>query len=533
MRERIRNWLYTHPVAMWVYPIGMMLTVLAFFSASITEGSYIWGFLCVLILLCYAFRPNSSLHSLTTENSGVCRKLFTLLVALVTIAACTLPMDMLPLWNGEVPEHRNQYELMAENILEGRLDFAYGDEDALLELENPYDPDERNQAGVWYHWDHAYYDGHYYMYFGIVPVFLTFLPYRIITGMPLTTYHATQIFTAVSIAGIFVLFSLLAKLFFKKLPYSVYLLLSVAFSVMSIWYAIAEPALYCTAITAAIALEIWSLYFFIRAVWGEQKENRQLLFAGIGALLGALVFGCRPPIAIANLAVIPMLTVFLRQRKFTLKLLGKLVLAALPYVAVAAGLMLYNYARFDDPFEFGQKYQLTVADQSQYSIVFDTETNLRIVNDTLMNLFGIGTLGEEFPYLYPSSVFYNFPILLLLCIGMFQPRVIKTMKRTRLFPLLLGLLAAVLVISAMDILWTPYLLERYRMDIYFLMGIACFAVVGIWYRCSTKKQQKRISGAAAVLSVATICSAYLLCVSTIGVYYLDVVKDIANTLHLS
>ena len=133
---------------------------------------------------------------------------------------------------------------MAESSLDGHLDMYYDEEDTLAQLNNPYDPKEREEAGVVYHWDHAYYEGHYYMYFGVVPVFLAFLPYRLLTGEPLTTYHATQLFVAVFIAGVFVLFRLLSRLFFKKLPFTVYLALSVAVSVMSVWYASADPALY-------------------------------------------------------------------------------------------------------------------------------------------------------------------------------------------------------------------------------------------------------------------------------------------------
>ncbi len=460
------------------------------------------------------------------------KTLCSVLVALTTIALCVLPMGQLSLWNGETPGHRNQYELMAEAILDGRIDFAYGDEDALLQLENPYDPDERKESGVYYHWDHAYYDGHYYMYFGIVPVFLVFLPYRIITGTALTTYHATQIFTAIAIAGIFALFHLLSKLFFKKLSYSVYLALSTAFSVMSVWYSTAEPALYCTAITAAIALEIWSLYFFIQAVWGKQHENQQILFAGIGALLGALVFGCRPPIGLANILVIPMLIVFLKQRKFTLKLLGKLALAALPYAIVAVALMLYNYVRFDNPFEFGQSYQLTVADQSQYRIALDTATIVRLINDTLSTLFKTSDISATFPYLRASSVFFNFPILLL-CMGMFKTSVFKSMQQKKLLPLMISLILTVLIIIAVDIMWSPYLLERYRMDIYFLMGIGCFIVIGLWHNACTSKQRTRLSTVVIILAVITVISAFLLYVHTIDVFYPDKVAAIANALHLN
>ena len=287
------------------------------------------------------------MDKISDTNMAVIKKTVTFLIAVLTILACVLPMDDLPLWNGEIPGHRNQYELMAEAILDGRIHFAYGDEDSLAGLKNPYDPNERKEAGVKYHWDHAYYNGQYYMYFGIVPVFLAFLPYRVITGTALTTYRATQLFTAVTVAGIFCLFWMLRKLFFKKLPFGLYLALSVAFSVMSVWYAAAEPALYCTAITAAIALETWSIFFFVWAVYGEKRENRQILLAGIGALLGALVFGCRPPIALANLVVLPLLFVFLKEHAFSRKLLGKLALAATPYLLVAVCLMTYNYVRFD------------------------------------------------------------------------------------------------------------------------------------------------------------------------------------------
>ena len=44
----------------------------------------------------------------------------------------------------------------------------------------------RKEAGVSVHWDHAYYNGHYYMYFGVVPVLLLFLPFRLLTGQALT-----------------------------------------------------------------------------------------------------------------------------------------------------------------------------------------------------------------------------------------------------------------------------------------------------------------------------------------------------------
>lgn len=460
------------------------------------------------------------------------RGIITALVAVITAAVCILPMNQLSIWNGEIPGHRNQYELMAESILDGRIDFNYGDEGNLASLENPYDPNERDEAGVYYHWDHAYYNGHYYMYFGVVPVFLVFIPYRLLTGDALTTYHATQIFVAAAIAGIFILFDLLSKLFFKKLSFGAYLALSVAFSVMSVWYSTAEPALYCTAITAAIMLEIWSIFYFIKGVFGEKNENRQLLFAGIGSLLGALAFGCRPPIALANILVLPLLIAFLGQRKFTPKLFGKLFLAALPYAIVAIALMIYNYVRFDSPFEFGQAYQLTVADQSNYSIALNSETIIRLINETVNNFFGTKGISTDFPYLHTSSAFFNFPILLFGAI-MFKSSVLKELKQKKLLPFMIGLIVTVLVITAFDILWTPYLLERYRMDIYFLMGIFCFIAVGFWYNDCSDNQRKKLSKIIVIFSAVTVVCSFLFYVGTVGAYYPEKITEFAEILHLN
>ena len=466
-------------------------------------------------------------HFCFFENDRAKNAVITVLIVLLTICICILPMDNLPLWNGEIPGHRNQYELMAENILEGRLHFEYGDEEQLAQLKNPYDPAERKASGIRYHWDHAFYNGTYYMYFGVVPVFLLFLPYRIITGSSLTTYHATQIFAAFIVVGIFALFQLLSKLFFQKMRLSTRLALSAAFSVMSVWYSSAEPALYCTAITAAIALEVWSLYFFIKAVWDEQRENHQILYAAIGALLGALVFGCRPPIALANILVLPLLTVFLRQRKFTIALFGKLVLAALPYAVVAAGLMLYNYVRFDDPFEFGQAYQITVADQSAYGFSLDPATLKRIIRDTGKNLFGFVKGTEYFPYVNFGGAFINFPILLLTA-GILRPAALAELRKKRLTGLMIGIILTVLIITAMDIMWTPYLLERYRRDIYFLLGIACFITVGLWTTISTPKQHLWINVLIIPFSVITVASCFLFHMRTTAVYYPDTVQKIGQ-----
>ena len=517
----------SNSIGKWFYPI--FLTFLAvLWAINVTTGKYEgWLYLALAVLFFFVFRPRSLAFKPTLDNLAWVKIPCVIITAIITIAVCISPMDKRPLWNGENAQWRDQYEVMAESILEGRLDIDCCECETLASLENPYDRKARQDAGVDFfhkdaegnshaHWDHAYYNGHLYMYFGVVPVFLAFLPYRIVTGQALTTYRATQLFAAIAIIGIFMLLYRISKTFFKKMPFSVYLLSSVAFSVMSVWYSAAEPALYCTPIIAAIALEIWSIYFFIWAVYGENKENKQILLAAIGALLGALAFGCRPPIAIANIVVIPMLITFIKQRKFTVKVLGKLALAALPYIVIGVLLMMYNYARFDDPFEFGQAYQLTVADQSNYSVELNKESILRLINEGFTSFFSIKSFTLEFPYISNAGgVFFNFPILLLTVL-IFRSSAVKNLKEKKMLGVVIALIATVFIITAMDILWTPYLLERYHLDVYFLLGIAAFILVGAWHDASDDIHKGRICTLTMALAVCAIISTNLLFIDTVG-----------------
>ncbi len=531
MSKKARSWLDAHPRAKWVYPLSTVALIAVAVAVALTGKGSVWLITGLIALIIFALRPNSALHAVTVERAGIGSLIATLLALAAVLWACLGPMGDLSIWNGEQPNHRNQFELMADALLEGHVDIVYGDEEELLKLGNPYDPDERASSGVMYHWDHAFYKGRYYMYYGIAPVLVLFLPYRAVTGEPLTTYRATQIFTALTVIGLFAIFSLLARRFFKKLPVSVQIALSAAFSLMSVWYASAEPALYCTAITAALAAETWSLYFFIRAVWWAKSENRQILLAFLGALFGAITFACRPSIALANILVIPMLIAFLKQRKFTLKLLCKLFIAALPYIAVAAGLMWYNYIRFENPFEFGQKYQLTVADQSKYGFSLSGETLLRVLNGTVSNFFDVGRITEDFPYLPTASVFFNFPILFL-SLALIYGGAANTLRRERALGTAWSLIAVSVIITAIDVVWTPYLLERYRMDVYFLMAIACFMALGAWHASLGEKGASRLAFAASALSVVSAVSSFLFYARTVGVYYPEVMADMGRRLGL-
>lgn len=430
--------------------------------------------------------------------------------AALIILSCTAPMGLSPEYNGEIQSFRNQYEMITEAFLSGQLHFQYEVNERLLALDNPYDMVERAVSGVPFYWDHALYNGHYYMYFGVVPVLLLFLPFRVITGHALLGYHGAQIFTAIYIAGVFALFYLLGKKFFDKLSVSLYLLLCAAVSCLSIWYAIAAPALYSMAIVAALALAIWSLYFFAKSVWCCESENRAIAYAALGSLLGALEFGCRPTVGLSNLVVLPLIVIFLQKRKPSAKLLFKMLLAALPYVIVAAGLMWYNAVRFDNPFEFGQSYQLTVTDQTAYGDMFSRFDPKGLLRDIYFYLFNNMLSLPALEPLPRIGPFVTFPVLLVSFLLMLSARNIRHIHKNQLTLFSFFLLASVVVIITFDVLWAPIPEPRYRLDFSWLLGIAAFILAAGGMQTSRHpKALHGVLGAACILTLVSCAVLFL------------------------
>ena len=426
------------------------------------------------------------------------------------IIICTKAMELSPIWNGEIPLHRNQYEVMAESLLNGHFYMDIDVSPELLELENPYDPQLRIDREIDYKFDHAFYNGHYYMYFGIVPVILLFAPFRLIFGRGLASFHATQLFTAMIIIGFFSITGFLRRKFFPKMGSFPSALLSTAFSLASVWYFSDAPALYCTAISSAVCMIVWSFYFYFRAVFDDFSFNKRILFAIAGAFFGALAFGCRPPVAIANLTAIPLFFVFLKNNKAGTKEWRKIMLIALPYIIIGVLLMMYNHARFDDPFEFGQKYQLSNWDQKEYSLLNGLGL-IKQVNGFIKMFIQTKDLSVVFPYVQHSGIFFEFPVFLIsIGVLLFSNSIRRRLKEKNWLFFLLTAGLAIILITIVEIAMSPLIEERYHFDLNYLIAISTFLVIGFFYIEADDRSIRKYNIVFTFLSLITILTAVLL-----------------------
>ncbi|MBE6585997.1 MAG: hypothetical protein E7645_05655 [Ruminococcaceae bacterium] len=280
----------------------------------------------------------------------------------------------------------------------------------LLDMENPYDWSARRELGVSAKWDHLLFEGKYYSYYGIAPVLLLFLPYNILTGFYFPTAEAVLLFGGLGIVFLSLLFLEFAKLFCKKIPNSMLVATLVILQLSSgVWYNFVYDNFYEIAQASGFMFTCMGFFFLLRSrVIGEGKIRYRHLVLSTMCLSWAVL--CRPTLALyCIVACIFIVFGYVKHRgeiKASVPDLGdrqkralrgatvKYLLASLTCFVVIGGIqVLYNYARFGNPLDFGIQYSLTINDftRSQYHTDF---VMIGIYNF----LFAFPKIQPEFPY---------------------------------------------------------------------------------------------------------------------------------------
>lgn len=107
-----------------------------------------------------------------------------------------------------------------------------------------------------------------------------------------------------------------------------------------------------------------------------------------------------------------------------------------------------------------------------------------------------------------NGSFVTFPVLfyILIGVGKKQSRTLIRQKRIRLF---MGLLMLTpFVILVLDVLGSPEVLCRYRMDTYWIFGLLCYLFIGLLYQ--TKVRKPAFSSFICYLAIFTVAVSILL-----------------------
>ena len=357
-------------------------------------------FVIGILMLLYTFRPKSFVYKHTLDLKKNWQK--GVIIAFVIT-------QIIFLWGlcNLNPPYKNptcQYHELTDALLSGHTYLDKEPSKELMEMENPYDTYLRRKAGVTFEWDHAYYDGHYYVYFGLVPELVFYLPYKILMGENFPNYIAIFINCALMSIAVLCLLNAMVKKWFKNTSFGIFFIISVLVcDTCGIMYIAKRPDFYSIPIAMAMMLAIAGLAFWISAEKYDEMGNMYLKtsYLAWGSVCMALVSGCRPHILITTFFGVILFwnAVFKERALFSKKSIKNTLAICLPYVIIGAVIMTYNFVRFRSPFDFGAAYNLTTNDVTHRGIVMD-----RNITGIFYYLLQPLTVTNMFPYVQMVNV---------------------------------------------------------------------------------------------------------------------------------
>ena len=380
-------------------------------------------------------------------------------------------------------KNSQQYAELARAMAKGQLYLDETPPEWLQNMDDPYDKGARDElqkeTGEEYLFDVAYHDGKYYVYFGVVPVLLFYLPCYLTTGADFPTAMGVLFAVIMFVLGCSALLDRFARYHFKRVSLGLYLLLQIPLVMCcGILYLLKFPTFYSLPISLALAFSVWGLYLWMR---GRASEKPCGWYLG-GSLCMALVAGCRPQLLVISLVAFPLFwRAYITKRKILTRR-GAIEFACLiaPYLVVAAGIMLYNRARFGSFTDFGANYNLTVNDMTKrgwnigrlapalFAYLLQPATVTGVFPFVQAAQFDTTYLGQTIKEVTFGGVLVCLPVLWVLP---FAKRILALRFRTRstrtIAGVIIALLAGGVILTIVDAEMAG-ILQRYFADFSFL-----------------------------------------------------------------
>ena len=374
----------------------------------------------------------------------------------------------------------DQYsENLVDALMKGQTHLDLPTTQKMLDAEFPYDSNYRISSGLSigedYYLDHVYYKGRWYSYFGIVPVLVLFLPYKLIAGDFLPTCYAVAHFACLAACFLMWIWQELARKYMKNMPFVMYIIGAavIALTPMTL-QSVRQPWLYEAAVMAGVCFASAGFLCLIKAF--DDKINYKYLTAA--SIFLALAVGCRPTMVLVS-AFVPLFLIPRLGELFKDKVqFRKTALSIIPaYSIVAAGLMYYNYVRFGSVTDFGVSYMINETNIGKLHLLNPVSKIETVFQGIRMHFFAPLDFSVNFPFVKPNRerVSYpgyphfrgiigliNYPIMWFLALLPLLKREIKE-KSSELWRFYL-LMPAISVVMIMLSTYIGGFLTRYQLD---------------------------------------------------------------------
>ena len=461
------------------------------------------------------YRAHSWKHNLAV--------LATLFGCMISVLAFRVP-DLEATTLNDPIDVNNVYAMTLDAWEKGQTNMDLTPSEELLQSETPYD--NSNREGVYYNWDYAYYNQKYYCYFGCAPVALLYVPYYKLTGNVLPLNWAYCIMTEAVIVTLFGLILTLVRKFCKRPPLILLLLgLVSAVAGSGVLFGLNYSDRYHLCILTGmfgLFLSLWMGFAAMdssyavrttkqlrklslrRAQQGngeppeqeeapmpispytvKKRENwKRFVLLAVSAIGTVITAASRPNMLLYVLILVPVFLHLLFRKD--LKLSAKITSAAcylIPVAAGAAAIMWYNKIRFDDPFQFGSIYQMTVGNTAANKITLS-----RLPAAIAVYFFGGLDQLNDFPflrtkysnianrqmYLYVEGTIGAFTLPSVLLGALSFPFVWKRWKRKH-SGFVRRVILAMIAVLAVALAWVDFsmagVILRYALDILVILSV--------------------------------------------------------------
>lgn len=362
--------------------------------------------LCFLIIFMFtAFFPGSPLWTLRLDFRSISQMIAIVFMIIIVCSffAWTVfssyTSSNLPITKQKAALNENyqQYDKLVDALLVPRYALLDNPHPYLEKDGDPYDMQLREKRQFDYPWDTAYYNGQYYVYFGVVPAVSVLMPYKLLTGNNLDLDYPILAFSCLFIIGLYGVYSLLVNRYFPNISFGLYWTgLFILLTALNLSWCLRRTLVYELAITSGICFAVWGIFFILLSGGFNWKAYICCFLSG---MCTALSVGCRPTQIFVSVIVIAAGFLYIKEngKLFTIANIFKMILFLLPYAAIGLALMKYNYERFNDPFEFGITYQLTTENRAAGLPLLGVTGRMLSI---LSSLFTLPHLDLNFPFIH-------------------------------------------------------------------------------------------------------------------------------------
>lgn len=360
--------------------------------------------LFIILVFIELFGYKSKLYQINYENFKYKKLVIISFIILIACSFMILSIGTIKKINNNTSDINNQ---MASSLLEGKTYFTSGNhsEELLSKISNPYDTNLREKIfkenNATYLWDCAFYKGHYYSYFGVVPVICYYIPFLLLFKSRLQTPILVLFLSIISAILLILLLHQVVVNYFKKCSLGLFMMLGIVLIYCTgLLYFLKLPEQYSLPIVTGLQFTYLGLNLII---WAINKPRFQKTKMFLGALSLALVAGCRPQLLMGSFILIPLAIIYLKRKPEKKEIISSILVICIPYIIIAILQMYYNHIRFGSVFDFGANYNLTTNDMTSRGFKID-----RIPLGIVMYLFNPVNIKNTFPYIIETKLSTNY-----------------------------------------------------------------------------------------------------------------------------